>query len=182
MAKVGNVQISIPFDPVTFDKNAFDEFLRANGTVLEHFKAIKCPIGKTDLDDPRSPHSAHSGCSNGYIYKCVGTVTAWFNNNSAMTALSDVGILDGSVVQVTFPTHYDNPSDKEVSIMMHDRFYLRDYPVSVPHTQQFESNIIGIDKLSFPVDCVEEIIDANGKEYGPGDYAIKEGQLVWTRT
>ncbi len=181
MAKGSSHQIDLPFDPVRFDTVAFSTFLRDNGTTLQHYKALRCPIGRTDLNDSRNSHAEHDGCSNGHIYEFAGDVTAWFSNNSAISSLTDVGILDGSVVSVTFPTTYDN-SDKQVSVMAYDRFFVKELPVTVPHTQEFEAHVVGRDKMTFPIDCVESVMDANGKKYSLGDYGIVNGQLVWTGT
>lgn len=169
----------IPFDPLNFDANAFDELVRSQGVLVEHYKAIKCPIGLADVNDSRSSHVDHDTCSNGYIYQFVGDITVTFSNNSAMVNLGDVGILDGSTVQVTFPRYYDSNPSQEVFVMPYDKFFVKDFNATIPDTQLFESHITGKDKMIFPIDSVEYVIDSNGKMYSPTDYTIENGQLKW---
>jgi hypothetical protein len=85
MAK--GTSLNIPFQPVTFDLNAQDEFIKANGVDMYHYAAIHCPIGLIDSDDIRAPDHSHSDCENGFIYKCMGVVRAAFVSNSRNNAI-----------------------------------------------------------------------------------------------
>jgi hypothetical protein len=182
MAQSKGINIGIPFDPVRFDVNAFNDFIKANGVQLYHYKAVVCPIGYTDIFDVRNAHSGdHHSCENGYIYKFAGVVTASFTNNAATTTLTDAGLLDGSVVYCTFPQFYNDQPDKPVYVQLYDRFFIKDCAVLVPNTQRVQSNITGIDKLTYKAKYVEYIIDSNNTEYGPSDYTLLEnGMLKWS--
>src|SRR5690349_20695486 len=132
------VNIQIPFDPVSFDSETFDSFVKSNGVQFYHYKAVRCPLGMLDLMSIRSPHHEHGICSNGYIYKKAGIISATISNNSAVASLSEVGLVDGSVLNVTFPRFYDDCPDKHVYIQEFDRLYIKDLAVIVPHTQLVE--------------------------------------------
>ena len=176
------IGIEIPFDPVNFDVNAFDDFIKSNGVRLLHYKAIACPIGMVDPLDTRAPSHTHSNCSNGYIYEFAGEITGYFNNNSAFTSLGEVGLLDGSIVQVTFPRFYDDQSEVAFYPMTYDRFFVKDYTATVPNTQRLEANVIGLDKLTYSADFIESVWDANGVKYPPSSFTASEGQLRWLST
>lgn len=173
------IQVDIPFDPVNFDIEAFDSFVRSVGVKLVHFKAIRCPIGVIELTSSRAPHGGHAGCSNGFIYKRAGEVTATFMSNSASNSLKDIGSYDGSKVSTTFPRYYDD-SEEQIYIQLYDRFYIKDLVVAVPHTQLVQAHIDGTDKLSYNPVKIESIIDANGQEYFEGDYIIQDNYIKWT--
>lgn len=174
------MKIDIPFESIEFDIPALDKLIKSNGVQLVHMKAIKCPIGMVDPYDVRSPDHSHDNCSNGFIYKQAGLVTASFTNNAATVQLSDVGLLDGSTVQATFPRFYDDNPEKQVYVQIFDRFYIKDLAVLVPNTQHVAAHITKTDKLTYHAEQVEYIIDANGKEYVDTDYLVQNGKLTWT--
>lgn len=160
------------------DPEAFDMLLASNGVVMQHFRAIKCPLGVEDRFDVRS-HDNHSNCSNGFIYKLANEVTVAFSGNSSHSILEDMGVLDGSSAVVSIPRTYDN-SEEEVYVQHYDRFFFKDVQTTTVTTQTVEAHITGTDRLQYPVTKVELVIDMNGIEYGPDDYEIKNGCLVWT--
>jgi len=179
MAVKGGTPFSIPYDPLNFDSVAFNNFISANGVAFDHYKAVLCPLGKVD-DGMRSPHHPPGHCSNGYIYKFAGVVTASFTNNAVTTQLSDIGLLDGSVVQVTFPQKYDD-SDKQVIVQTFDRFYIKDLAIVVPTSQLVEAHVTGTDRLNFKAEYVEYLMDSRGNEYFEGsDFQVMDGSIVWT--
>jgi hypothetical protein len=180
MARSMGHTLEIPFDPVNFDITSFDNFIKSNGVELFHYKAVKCPIGMVSSMDIRSPHHEHSNCFNGYIYKLAGVVRATFTNNSATAQLTDMGIIDGSTVQATFPRFYEDSPEKRVYVQLFDRFYIKDLSVLVSNTQLFEAHVSGIDKMTYKVEQVEYVIDSNGKEYSDADFAIIDGKIRWT--
>lgn len=163
---------------VRFDPAAFDMVLRSHGVVMEHFRAIRCPLGVVDKFDARS-HGDHSNCSNGFIYKHAGDVTVFFSGNGSTAALEDMGIVDGSTTQVTLPRYYDGGS-KEIAVQHYDRFFLKDVATFSVNTQLIEAHITGTDRLQYHAVEVEHVIDADGTEYSEGDYQIQGGRLVWT--
>src|SRR6266700_2034412 len=92
----------------------------------------------------------------------------------------DAGLLDGSVVTVTFPRFYDDNPDKEVSVMVYDRFFLKDVNATSANTQRFEFHPIGRQKLTYRPTSIVYVVDSTGKVYSMADYTIQNGQLVWT--
>ena len=78
-------------DQVTFDLDAFDDFVRAQGVKLVHYRAQRCPVGMVALGDSRRPHPHHEGCFNGFVYTKVGCVTASFTSNNKRQSQEDIG-------------------------------------------------------------------------------------------
>jgi hypothetical protein len=174
----GNVALQFSYVTVSFDPDAFDVALRAHGVKLVHYRALQCPVGMIDRYDSRRVHEDHAGCSNGFLYRKAGTVTCLFTGNDNHRDQNDLGLLDGSTVQVTAPRTYDD-SDEEVQIAVFDRLYLFEENVTVPHWQLVEAHVTGRDKLSFPVAKVTDLVDTHGKSYGVADYAVENGVVVW---
>lgn len=163
----------------SFDAEAFDEGVRSQGVRLIHYQAMRCPVGLIDMYDSRRPHDDHAQCSNGFLYKEAGTVTALFTGNSTSTRAVDMGLLDGSSVQVTLPRTYDG-SDQQIYVATYDRFYLAEAgDVTVVNWQLFEAHASGMDRFKYPIVAVEHIIDSDGKEYGPKDYDLRDGVIYW---
>jgi hypothetical protein len=174
------------YEAVSFDIEAFDQLIVVHGVEMVHYRAMRCPVGLSEMYDSRRPHDDHTGCSNGFIYKEAGVVTTVLMSNGKTQNLIDTGIIDNSTVQAIFPVHYDhdlsNPAAplKACHVAPFDRFYLRDDTLTVIHWQLFEANQTGHDRLHFPVVEIEHIIDASGYEYGPQDYQIDTaGSIVW---
>lgn len=175
--KTPHYEIMIPMETISMDVTAFDETLRSHGVLMEHWRAIRCPIGVTDKHDMRS-HTEHSECSNGFLYRHAGDVTVFFSNNSTSSKLDAIGVIDGSTTQVTIPRNYDN-STNELAVQIYDRFYLKELATTSVNTQLVEAHITGIDRLQYKALTVEYIIDADKIEYAPGDYEIRDGNIVW---
>ncbi len=177
------IDIKIPFQPVRLDIEAQDQFIKANGVEFAHYEAIVCPIGVVDMMDSRSPHHEHTDCSNGYIYRFAGVISATFTSNSATSSLGDIGLIDGSVVNVTFPRFYNDNPTKRIYVQIYDRFYIQDKVVMVPNSQRVEAHLTGIDKFTYKIEeVVGTIVDANNKQYSSSDYSIQDGKLVWSGT
>lgn len=163
---------------VGFDPAAFDEAIRSQGVQLVHYRAMRCPVGLVDRYDSRRPHEDHAGCSNAHVYTEAGIVTCLFTGVSDEKKRDDIGFIDGSTVQVTSPRFYDD-STQVVQVAPFDRFYLKETSVTVPHYQLVEAHVTGRDKLSFPVVDVVDLMDASGRRYGPGDFTVEDGKIVW---
>lgn len=177
-----NIHSDLPQVSVTFDIEAFNEAIRSQGVKLVHFRAMRCPVGMIDLNDNRRPHPHHEGCFNGFLYEKVGCITALFTGNTKKKAMEDVGFVDFSTVQSTFPQTYDNSEEKFI-VAPFDRFYLDEQTVQVVQWQLFQHHETGMDRLKFPVECVQgPVIDAAGnKYYANQDFVITpEGQIRWT--
>lgn len=180
MAKLPNNRIQMQFTPtvVDFDVNEFDNAIRGHGVKLVHYRGMPCPVGQIDQYDERHPHEDHSGCSNGFLYTKAGILTCLFTGVSEELKQMDFGLMDGSTVMVTSPRQYDD-NEKEVHVAPFDRFYLQQEEIIVPHWQRAEYHITGKQKLSFPVVEVTDVVDNTGKFYGPHEYRIENGQVVW---
>jgi hypothetical protein len=171
--------ILLPVEAISFDTSAFDQMLRSQGVVFEHYRAIKCPIGLDDRFDVHS-HAGHDNCSNGFIYKFAGNITGFFSGNSSNSTLDDLGLIDGSTCQVTLPRYYDDKENEdEVAVQHYDRFYLKDVAGTSVNTQTVEAHVTGIDRLQYPAVKVEYVIDAHGIEYTNDDFRIVEGRIHW---
>lgn len=173
-----NVAFQFSLVSVSFDAQAFNDALRDHGIKFEHRRAMRCPVGLTDRFSERRPHPHHKNCSNGFVYTRAGEITGVFTSNSNKMDQNEVGILDGGTAQVTMPRRYDD-CDAEVQVAPFDRFYLIEEAVTVPHQELVESHVTGVDRLSRPVVTVSDLMDSAGRSYGPDDYSIVDGQIVW---
>lgn len=174
-------------DAVLQDPDAFDEFLHTHGVQMIHYRALPCPVGQIDPDDQRHPYEDHENCSNGHIHILAGTVTCSFLGNIKDSNLTDLGRMDGSTVQVTFPRYYTQEDVNAALVPVQpyplDRMYLKEESITVPHTQLFAAHITGVDRLNFPVIKVMDLVDNQGKRYTQDvDFAIRNGQLKWLGT
>jgi hypothetical protein len=172
----------MPMQATSFDPVSFDQFIRSNGVTFVHHAAILCPLGVTDRFDARS-HAGHPGCTNGFVYKVMGELTGSFSQNQMTAQLGEVGIYDGSTVQVTLPRFYDTLENEapEVIVQHYDRFYLKDCPANTVTTQRVEAHQSGLDRLQYSATKVVVVMDSNGKEYAEGaDFCLDNGSIRWT--
>lgn len=177
-----HVYSDLPSVDVAFDIEAFNEAIRSQGVRLVHYRAQRCPVGMTNLDDNRRPHPHHEGCFNGFIYTKTGCITGLITGNNKKKSLEDVGFVDFSTVQCTFPQTYDDSEDKIV-VAPFDRFFLDEQSTKVVQWELFQHHETGIDRLKYPVDCVEgEIIDARGERFvNKEDFVVTpDGLIKWT--
>lgn len=172
----------LPAVAISFDVEAFDSAIRSQGVKLVHFKALRCPVGMTDLDDNRRPHEDHAGCSNGFLYRKAGSITGLLIGNGNDPQLRDIGFVDGASFTSTFPRAYDDACIPEKPFYMapYDRFYLDEEAITVPTWQLVRANEAGMDRTNFPIVEVEELIDSRGDSYEECvDFEIQDGQVVW---
>ena len=175
-----HIYTDLPQVDVAFDLEAFNEAIRAQGVKLIHLRAMRCPVGMTDLDDNRRPHPHHESCFNGFIYERVDCITGLMTGNNKKKSMEDVGFVDFSSVQSTFPQTYDD-SDVNLIIAPFDRFYLNEKSANVVMWQLFKHHESGIDRLKYPVECVQgPIIDSRGERYEEDvDFQVVQGQINW---
>lgn len=166
-------------EAVRFDPLAFDDLVAFQGIQLVHWRAMRCPVGMIDPLDTRRPHPHHENCSNGYLYMCAGKATSIFSSNSDNAIQMDLGIANSAQAQLTLPRFYDDCS-APVKALPYDRFFLADEAITVPHWQTFESSPTGEERLSYPVVCVEALVDADGTRYTTADFSILNGQIKWS--
>lgn len=171
----------LPNAAISFDIDAFDQLLRSQGVTFTHYRAMKCPVGMIDEFDTRRPHEDHSDCSNGFLYTKAGEVTALFAGNSTSNNATEAGYVDGSTVNVTLPRFYDDGSEDRIYIAPFDRLYLAEEGIVVVNWQTYRHSDMAVDKLTFPVVFVQDLVDAQGRRYASGDFEIREGRIYWGR-
>lgn len=180
----GNYALDFPSEAVTFDPEAFDLAIRTAGVEMVHFRAMPCPVGMIDPNDNRHPRDHNTDCSNGYVYTLAGTIICMFVSNSKESRQTDIGRLDGSSVQVTFPRFYERsrPDAPEVPVQPapFDRVFLKDDKISVVTWERFAIDVKGNDRLRYPVLHVTDLMDARGVRYQEGaDFDVANGRIVW---
>jgi hypothetical protein len=179
-------EIDLPSVSVSFDPDAFNEFLNLQGIRLVHYKALRCPVGMTDVDDNRRPHNDHAGCSNGFIYYKAGIVTAGMQGNSNQQHGNDLGLIESSYITASLPQYYDGDESCPISIAPFDRFFLCEEEVEsrilVPTWHLQTCHASGLDKLYYPAESVEKLVDMRGEEYKEGtDVVIEDGLIKWSK-
>src|SRR6185436_8493866 len=177
-------QLEFPSQTVSFDPEAFDLAIRTAGVEMVHYRALPCPVGMIDPEDVRHPGDHNIDCSNGYVYTLAGTVICMFVNNSKEARQTDLGRLDGSTVQVTFPRFYEKGRPEAPDVMVEpapfDRIFLKDDKISVVTWERFAANISGTDRLRYPALHVTDIMDARGVKYRETeDFDIVAGRIKW---
>jgi hypothetical protein len=171
----------LPEESTTLDVVAFDHLVRIRGVKFVHHRAIPCPVGLTDENDVHRTHADHSGCSNGFIYKPIGRVTAVFTSNATDPKKVNEGMFDGSTVVITFPRFYDEPADKRIMVRPIDRLYLEEEDLLVAIWDKTHRRNDGQpDRAEFPIVKVEHLVDANEAWWTQGvDFDVIAGNIVW---
>lgn len=181
-------QTQIPtLEAFNFDVDAFDDAIRSQGVMLEHYRAMRCPVGIIDRDDTvRRPHEHHEGCSNGFIYTKVGCFQALFTGNGSSSDSRDQGLAESSSAQITAPRFYAAPEGTpqheckdRVLLAPYDRLYYPDASFVVGNWELVEAHPSGRDRLSFPAERITAVIDNTGKRYSDADWTVENGWLVW---
>lgn len=177
----------MPHSAISWDEGAFDAMIRSQGVLLEHWSAMRCPVGMVDIDDNRRPGHDHAGCSNGFLYQRMGYITAWFSGNSKQQKLEDYGYTNGASAFCTFPRNYDQTEpccggDKTFYLAPFDRFFLAEKKLIVPTWQTLVSSGTGFERTAFPIVKVIRLVDWRNVEYfAQQDFVITAaGQLQWT--
>lgn len=171
----------LPDYRIAMDAQAFDNAIRSQGIPLVHYRAMRCPGGLVDVNDIRRPHEDHADCSGGFLYKKVGCLTGLATSNSTDYKHNDIGLLNGSTIQMTFPRYYDDPKETVVYVLPYDRFYLNDpdNQILTAEWQLVQAHETGSDRLRFPAIRVQHIVDANLVEYGCDAYTLDSGRINW---
>jgi hypothetical protein len=169
----------LPDVVVSFDVDAFDRAIRSQGVTFIHYRAMRCPVGMTDMYSPRRPHEDHSGCSNGFLYTKAGKFTCLFTGNGNQASVGEIGIQDGSTVSVTLPRHYDG-TETPVYVAPFDRLYLDEENIVVVNWQLFQHDPGSAkDKLNFPAVTVQDLVDAQARRYEQPDFEVRDGRINW---
>lgn len=165
---------------ISFDMDAFDNFVRSQGVRMIHYRAIPDPRGMISRGDNRDVQNLKPVGSDGYIYKESGVFIGTLTSNSNSVNPADLGDISNSVAYMTLPRHYEG-TEEDIIVEPFDKFYLRDIEVKVSVSQFMESNKEGVDRLNYPAVKVKDLIDANGVEYKQGENfnLNDDGQIVW---
>ncbi len=171
-------------EAVRFDPRAFDEALRSQGLQLVHYRALKCPAGSVDADDERHPHGDHGDCSNGFLYRIGGVMTCAVTSNSNNPQVLDLGVVQQATIHVTAPRFYDQvgADGQPLSCLVapFDRLYLADPEIVVPNWERVECSGTDTESLSYPVEAVQDLVDAQLRDYVQGrDFSVDGGRLRW---
>lgn len=176
---------TLPDYRLTMDPAAFGGLVQNFGLPLVHYRAMRCPVGLTDPNDVRRGHEHHVHCSNGFIYKRIGVVTAIPTGNAADPKLIDIGFITGSTMQVTFDLKY-HESDRKVYVLPYDRFFLDDpfldqteETIMVATWELVKANTDRNDRLRFEALKVEHVMDSAGHEYDYNDFEVVGGNIQW---
>ena len=166
-----------------FDVYAFDEAIAAHGVLFVHYRGMRSPLGLVDKYDSRRPGGEGQGASNGMLYTKAGCFHGLFTGNSKALRALEGGRLDAATAQLT-PTRFYRPETpgapcEPVYLQPMDRLYLAETSVLVTHQQLVEHHATGADRLKFPAEKVLDLVDSAGTRYGPEDFAVVEGQVVW---
>ncbi len=191
MAKSGPTSIAaMQFKPglsVAFDADAFDDAIRAHGVEFVHWRGMRNPAGLGDKFDSRRSGDDHVGASNGLVYTRAGRFIALLTSNSKDLRAAAEGQIDSAAAQLT-PTRFYECStggcgNERVYLQPMDRIYLADESVLVPHSQLNEAHRTGLDRLRFPANEVQDLLDASGAKYQQGvDFELVDGNIRWTGT
>ena len=172
-------QAEIPAISIGFDTDAFNAAIRSHGCRLIHQEALRCPVGMISLDDSRRDHPHHENCSNGFLFEDKGYITALMTSNSSRQDSKDVGFVDSATMAATFPQTYDC-SESQFSPAVFDRFYLAEEAITVVTWELQQVNGSGMERLNFPIVCVDRLVDFRGQVYKQGDdFTIIKGQVSW---
>lgn len=165
---------------VTFDYDAFDNLIRSQGVNMIHYRAMRCPIGLSDKFDVRKTQDCHLDCNHGFLFTEGGEVTCLFTGNAKRENAQDYGFLQDANAQVSIPVRYDD-CDEKISLARYDRFYLCEASITVQNWELVEAHGTGLDRLSFPVIAVIDLVDNRGVKYSEGaEFVIENGKIRWT--
>jgi hypothetical protein len=169
----------IPQEQVSFDKGAFDEMIRSQGLRFTHFRAVPDVSGQASRGDQHDVLGKRQSID-GFKYIEAGCFTGWMQANSTDLTIEDEGVLSSSTAYLTLPTTYDDGTTP-LLVSDWDRFFLKDVEMRVVALQKFEASPTGIDRMNFPVSCVEFLYDSTDKEYKENiDFVITpEGDVRW---
>lgn len=162
------------------DIQGFDDHIRNIGVTMIHMAAMRCPVGLSSEDDTARPLHHHQDCVNGFVLTKKGEVTVLFQGNTHQSTDTPEARLEGANVQISVPRFYDD-RETPVELLPYDRLYLKEDTITVPEWELFTHSLTGVDKLSFPVVKVADLMDSKGKIYRQGeDFTVQGGNLVWT--
>lgn len=179
-APATSVAIDAPRDIVSFDTDNFDAAVRHHGVRLLHFRAMRCPIGMISRNDIRKAHAEHAGCSHGFLYTYAGPIYGVFTSNQGGDKNAGPGYVSDGRAMLTPPRFYETTSIPFYATK-YDRLYLDHPGIFVCNWETFEAQPDGVDKLSFPIEEVHDLVDADGRRYQQGaDFEIVKGRIRWT--
>jgi hypothetical protein len=164
---------------ISFDVEAFDNFIRSQGIWITHYRAVPDPRGMASLGDNRDVLNLKPSDSDGFVYRKAGRAQVLFTSNNKNVDPKDLGEMAFSTAYITLPRYYEDGSD--VVVHSWDKFYLEDIEIKVTTTQYVEANKKGVDRLQYPAVKVTDLLDANGVSYEQDkDFNIgPDGEIIW---
>jgi hypothetical protein len=183
-SKFSSESMDLPSVVVSFDRDAFVEFIDGSATRLAHWVAMPCPVGIVSLNDNRRPHPDHSNCQGGFIYTFAGHIATALQGNTKKKSLEDGGFIDSSSQLATFNLQYEDGTP--FSVAPFDRFYIEEpatAQILIPMFERYVHSQSGIDKVKYPVESVQVLMDNRGEFFKQGtDFVVRNGGIVWTGT
>lgn len=165
-----------------FDTEAISDLITAHGIPFIHYRGMPNPKGMIDRFDNRRPDASAADAINGMYYTRAGAIKCLFVGNSKEVKQSE-GIIDAGVASVTPDVYYchdENQTPEEAFFAPFDRIYLAQENILVTKSELVEHSITGIDSPKYPPVKIQDVVDAHGKVYSQGDFAINsEGRIVW---
>jgi hypothetical protein len=181
-----------PFQSVTMNPDAINNFIDGLGIRFMHFQAIPDPLFKRSEDSPR--HSFNQEDSymfektnvytreNGFLYFPKAVVVGIFMSNSKNLQSSSAGLHNFSTASISFNRYYEGTTEV-VEISEYDKLIPCENGVEFFTTswQSLDHNPTGTDRLQYPAIAVRILIDSSGKTYKQDvDFTLQEGQIKWT--
>lgn len=160
----------------TFNPQGFEQLIREMGVRLIHQRAISSPRVKSlrgddfDVSDNKQ--------ENGYIYYGSKEFIGAFQGNTMERQYNVNGTFDDDSASIVIPTKYSDGTDMDVSVF--DRIIAPDMK-AVRYPQRVEHNMSGNDRLHFPAESVDLLIDSRGTQYTEKvDFRVDErGMIEW---
>lgn len=174
MPGTSRMQMPSQIPNVTLNPASFDDFIKSQGVRMAHQRPVPCPSIR-DINAPqhdaRCPH-----CYNGLVYydyrEFVGAVSGIDMNRN----FGPNGTWDLTNAALIVPL--TDKDGKRMDLSFFDQIMLLDY--TIRYYQRVEHSQSGLDRMQFPVESVDFIIDEDGKIYNPeADITIENGRVKW---
>jgi hypothetical protein len=172
------VQLQLSQEPVSLDPDAIDALIRDHGVPMVHWRGMVDPVGLVELHGGRRPDPPLAGAINGKVYSRGGTVVVLLSAAGAESEYGTPSILDAGQASATTRLLYNEGGHCYLS--PGDRLEVSG-PVLVSRSHLVEASPTLVDRLEFPAVEVQDVVDAAGRRYGPGDFQVTaQGDLAWT--
>jgi hypothetical protein len=181
-----------PFQSVTMNPDAINNFIDGMGIRFMHFQAIPDPLFKRAEDEPRRSFNQEDSYlfektnvytrENGFLYFPKAIVVGIFMGNSKNLQSSSAGLHNFSTASISFNRYYEGTTEV-VEMSEYDKLIPCENGMEFFTTswQSLDHNVSGIDRLQYPALAVRIFIDSSGKTYKQDiDFTLIDGQIKWT--